>query len=282
MQAVEMLRSHQLGRPIEAHVWTGKMERSDYFAAPWSERPQAQPLPPGLHWDLWNGPLTTPFPYSDEVAPRRWRAFWDTGTGQLGDWGCHLIDVLYYAYGLASPIAVQTNTIRPSGVGHSGHNQSTLTYPGGDRFAGERFLLHYNDGMIWPSFASLGLPAMRPGYNQTLIVCEEGTMLLGDLGRIDIFREGKRVENEPLPEVEPHDHWGDWVERCLGSKKAHWSPFSIASRISEPALLAVKATRFPNTELRWDGENYRFIDHPPANREVVRRDYREGFGPPSA
>ncbi len=279
MQAVEMLRRNQLGRPVEAHVWTGAVQRDSHFAAPWSPVPEPQPVPGHIDWDLWNGPLTTRLPYSTDLAPKRWRAFWETGGGQLADWGCHLVDVLYYAYDLPSPRAVQTNTIRAAGTGHSAYNQSTITYPGGERFAGDTFVVRYNDSVIRPSFAAIGLPPMRPGVNHTLIVCEEGALLLGDLGKIDVYRGGRRVD-EARPDVEPCDHWKDWVDRCLGAKKPVWSPFSMALRITEPSLLAVKATRYPGEELRWDGDACRFTNHDGANRDILGREYREGFGPP--
>jgi hypothetical protein len=37
MQSVEMLRKNQLGRPVEAYVWTGAVERGTYFVEPWSD-----------------------------------------------------------------------------------------------------------------------------------------------------------------------------------------------------------------------------------------------------
>ena len=83
-----------------------------------------------------------------------------------------------------------------------------------------------------------------------------------------------------MPEVEPRDHWKDWVDNCHGGKKPLWTPFDIGVRITEPALLAVKATRFPGQELRWDGKNHRFTNHDKANQEIVSRQYREGFAPP--
>lgn len=279
-QAVELLKSNQLGRPVEAHVWTGELRRDSHFAAPWSPIPKPGEVPGNVSWDLWNGPLMEPFGYDESVHPRRWRAYWDTGSGQLGDWGCHLIDVLYYAYDLPSPVAVQTNTIRAANTGHSAYNQSTLTYPGGDRFAKSTFRVHYNDSMITPSFAALGLPAMQPGVNHTMIVCEEGTLLLGDLGKLQVFRAGKLIESEPLPDLAEGNHWHDWVNRCLDGKTEIWSPFSVGVRITEPALLSVKATRFPGTDLRWDGASCRFTNHGAANEQIVKRAYRDGFAPP--
>lgn len=280
MQAVELLRTNQLGRPVEAHVWTGGIERGHYFAAPWSAYAPAQPVPGTLNWDLWLGPLPQPIPYSDEIAPRRWRAFWETGGGQLADWGCHLLDLLYFAYDLPSPEAVQTQCLRPPNTGHSAHNQSTLTYPGGGRFARQKFVVHYADSSQQPSFAALGLPPLKVDANHTMVVCEDGVLLLQADGKITLFRKGAVVENEPLPEVAPRHHWHDWADNCLGARKPLWTPFDIGVRITEPALLAVKATRFPGQELRWDAATHRFTNHDEANQILLRREYRGGFAPP--
>jgi predicted dehydrogenase len=265
---------------VEAHVWTGTIERGYYFADPWSAYPPAKPAPDYLNWNLWRGPLTTEIGYSDDIAPRRWRSFWETGGGQLADWGCHLLDLLYFAYDLPSPEAVLTHTPRPSGTGHSAHNQSTITFPGGGNFAREKFVVHYNDNGLMPSFAALGLPPMKVEANHTMVVCEEGTLLLQADGKITIFRKGKVVANEPMPEVAPRNHWRDWVDNCLGARKPLWTPFTIGVRITEPVLLAVKATRYPGEELRWDAANYRFTNHDQANKEILSRTYREGFAPP--
>jgi hypothetical protein len=115
-----------------------------------------------------------------------------------------------------------------------------------------------------------------------MVVCEEGTLLLEANGKHTIFRKGKVVENEPHPTVEPRDHWKDWADNCLGAKKPLWTPFTIGWRITEPALLAVKATRYPGQELRWDAVKSRFTNHDQANKEITSRQYREGFAPPQA
>jgi predicted dehydrogenase len=281
MMSVEILRKNQLGRPVEAYVWTGGVSRGHYFADPWHDYGETKPVPEYLNWDLWRGPLAFDIPYTEDLAPRRWRTFWETGGGQLADWGCHLLDLLYFAYDLPSPEAVITHTPRPSNTGHTAHNLSTITYPGGGKFAREKFIVHYNDDALLPSFAALGLPPIKPGANHTMVVCEEGTLLLQADGLPVIFRKGKEVEDEPMPTVGKRDHWKDWADNCLGDKKPLWTPFQIGWRITEPALLAVKATRFPGQELRWDAANFRFSNHEKANQQILSRQYREGFAPPS-
>ena len=184
---------------------------------------------------------------------------------------------------LPSPEAVLTHTPRPSNIGHTSHNESTLTYPGGGKFAREKFVVHYNDDALMPSFASLGLPPTKAGANHIMVVCEEGTLLLDAEGRdITVFRKGVEAPDEPRPETTPHNHWKDWADNCLGAKKHLWTPLTIGWRITEPALLAVKATRYPGQELRWDAANFRFTNHDKANQEILSRQYREGFAPPHA
>ncbi|MDF1752972.1 MAG: Gfo/Idh/MocA family oxidoreductase [Verrucomicrobiales bacterium] len=281
MQAVEILKENRLGRPVEAHIWTGGMSRGMYFVDPWSPVTAAKPVPGTLNWDLWNGPLTEAMPYSEDLHPRRWRSYWETGGGMLADWGCHVIDLLYFAYDMKSPTAVQTDTMKPSNECHSGYNRATITYPGGDNFAGDEFVLSFCDSKIRPSFAALGLPVSNITGTCTMVVCEEGALLLEPGGKMEIYRKGKLVENEPLPEVGPRDHWKDWADCCLGTEKPLWTPFGIGSDITEPALLATKATRFPGQELHWDAANYRFTNHEEANAQLLSRTYREGFAPPT-
>jgi len=280
MRAVEILRRNQLGKPVEAHVWTGGISRGHYFDDPWSDYKPAQPIPKTLNWDLWQGPLTQAIPYSDSVAPRRWRTYWATGGGQLADWGCHLLDLLYFAYDMPAPEAVMTNTPRASGIGHSAHNQSTITYPGGGQFVREQFVVHYNDSGLQPSYAALGLPPLKFGANHTMVVCEDGVLILQADGDTQIYRKGKLSDDEDMPRVGPRNHWKDWADNCLGAHKPLWTPLTIGWRITEPALLAVKATRFPDQELRWDAPNFRFTNNDEANKEILSREYREGFAPP--
>lgn len=157
---------------------------------------------------------------------------------------------------------------------------AACVWTGGGTFARDKFIVHYNDDALLPSFAALGLPPLRPGANHTMVVCEEGTLLLQADGTISIFRKGKEIEDELLPKVAPRNHWKDWADNCLGDKKPLWTPFDIGWRITEPALLAVKATRFPGEELRRDAANFRFSNHDKANKEVLSRNYRQGFAPP--
>ena len=79
-----------------------------------------------------------------------------------------------------------------------------------------------------------------------------------------------QTEGDPLPSLVWAVHTG----------KPEIVPNADGVRITEAALLAVKAARFPGQELRWDKGALAFTNHPEATDTIVRRDYRTGFAPP--
>ncbi len=97
-QIVEMVRDGVIGNVSEVHIWTDRPGR--FWKQP-LDRPAERPLVPAtLDWDLWLGP-TPKRPYHPTYVPHNWRAWWDFGTGALGDMGCHVIDTAFWALDLA-------------------------------------------------------------------------------------------------------------------------------------------------------------------------------------
>jgi len=71
------------------------------------ERPKdTPPVPASLDWDLWLGPAPHR-PYHPAYLPQSWRAWWDFGTGSLGDLGCHVLDPVFWAMKLKYPVSVE-------------------------------------------------------------------------------------------------------------------------------------------------------------------------------
>ena len=48
-------------------------------------------------------------PYHPTYLPDAWRAWWDFGTGSLGDLGCHILDAVFWALKLKYPVSVEGN-----------------------------------------------------------------------------------------------------------------------------------------------------------------------------
>jgi len=80
----------------------------------------AEPTPPGLDWDLWNGPAPQRG-YNKSLCPfpsgfGSWRSFREYGTGGVGDWGAHHLDIAQWGLGMddSGPVEVV------AGKGNSG------------------------------------------------------------------------------------------------------------------------------------------------------------------
>lgn len=283
--AVEILRQGQLGKAIEAYAWTSAPDASAYFNGKkiFKENPQ---IPASLNYDLWLGPCAQ-MPYYDHLAHTQWRSWWDFGTNGLGDWGCHILDVIFFGYDeLLSPVSVKTDCAEPAGkVFHVNPCKSTITYAvNSPKFANKTFPIYYSDSGQNPTKEQMRIPEEVTSGNMTVVVCENGTLVLGASGGLKIWRDGKSVDGltmPGLPEFPAINHWHAWVDNCLGKKTELRTPFKDAVRITEAVLLSVKATRFPEQELLWDKSKLTFTNSPEATKTIVRRTYRAGFAPPA-
>ena len=284
--AVEILRQGMLGKALEAYVWTDSPNSRDYFNLDRKIEP-AVPPPADLDWDLWLC-ATKYTPYRPGIAPIVWRSWWDYGSNGLGDWGCHLLDVIFHAYDeLVSPVAVQTQCAKVDNPAfHANPCHSTITYAvNSPHFAHKDFPIYYNDSGNAPSRMALGLPPGKWVANDmTVVVCENGLLALTAEGKLEIWRDGQMTDGlkmPGLPAFPPLNHRHAWVDNCLGIKTELRTPFRDALRMTEAILLAVKAARFPRQELYWDKAQLAFTNNAEATKTIVRRNYRDGFAPPT-
>ena len=93
-RVVEAIQGGMIGDVKEAHVWSNARYSGAKFET--AEKPR------NVDWDLWLGPAVDR-PYSKNVHPFNWRRFWDYGTGALGDFGCHFMDLTHWALKLKHP-----------------------------------------------------------------------------------------------------------------------------------------------------------------------------------
>lgn len=288
--AVEILRQGKLGKAIEAYVWSSAPSDPRYFHIAKVIK-KSDALPASLNWDLWLGSAEE-IPYCENIVPKTWRSWWDFGTNGIGDWGAHVLDVMFIAYDeLVTPFSVKTDCPKAADTFHADPCKSTVKYKvQSDRFASNVFPIHHYDSGQIPTAEQLRLPAgyALPGV-MTAVVCEGGTLLLDtDSPRLRICRNGVVTESAPFLEAEglttkwgPMNHWHAWVDNCIGIPTPLVTPFKTAVRITEALLLSVKAARYPGQELLWEKSKLAFTNHPEATNTIVRRKYRAGFEPPS-
>ena len=100
-RVVELIQSGAIGAVSEVHVWMN----GDYDYS--GGRFATTPKPAHLNWDLWLGPASER-PYSDGIHPFSWRRFREYGSGRLGDFGCHYLDLVHWVLELNHPDSIET------------------------------------------------------------------------------------------------------------------------------------------------------------------------------
>jgi predicted dehydrogenase len=127
------LREGKLGKIQHVNVWVGDPAYPLPYDLP------AQPVPAGLNWDKWLGPLSGNFHFSHDLNPSitldpvanekvwgAWRWYQGLGGGYMTDWGAHMFDIAQWAIGKDRNGPVE---IIPPGAGY--YNSLTYKYDNG-------------------------------------------------------------------------------------------------------------------------------------------------------
>lgn len=269
---VELVRSGAIGKVREAHVWTDRPGK--YWKQP-VERPMSQPpVPDKLNWDLWLGPAKYR-PYHPIYCPHDWRAWWDFGTGAMGDMGCHLADTVFWALELDAPTAVeaQASEIHPE----SPPTWEIIKFEFPQR--GELppvTLTWYDAGKKPPQELGDGKPLPDNG---TLIVGEKGTVFTADeysskyrLLPEDKFRDFKPPE--PTIARTGNSPYNEWLTACKGGPPA-LSQFSYSGKLTEMILLGNIAVRV-GKRIEWDTKTMQATNAPEAD-QFIKPEFRKGW-----
>jgi predicted dehydrogenase len=64
-----------------------------------------EPVPPGVHYDLWTGPAPLK-PFTRNRFHYNWHWIWDTGNGDLGNQGIHEVDLARWGLGVKLPTKI--------------------------------------------------------------------------------------------------------------------------------------------------------------------------------
>lgn len=273
-RAVEWIRAGVIGKVHEVHTWTNRPIWPQGLA----KAPKSEPVPAGLDWDLWLGPVDRR-PYSSAYCPFKWRGWWDFGTGALGDMGCHIMDMPFWALDLKHP-----NSVKAESEGNtliSGPTAAIVTY----RFAPGKYsadlTFKWYDGDNLPSVdvvADCGLAPEQAVKKYDLVMVGEKGKLFFKRTSTDWLVTPKRLQKEfqapepTIPRVANED--AEWLAACKGGPAA-LSNFSRSGPFTEVVLLGNLAIR-SGKELQWDGENMKATNCPEAD-QYIRRQYRKGW-----
>jgi len=260
-RVVELIQSEAIGTVTDVHCWVGGSRGMPSMPA------ETPPVPDGLDYDLWVGPAKFR-PYHPTHCPYGWRFWWDYGTGETGNWGCHILDIPFWALGLKYPSEVQASG--PSVDEDRTPKSMKVTYQFDHSNQGKPVILNWEHGT--PAILEeLGLSAKG---NNTLFVGEKGMLLCG-FGQRSLLPE-QQFSNFKTPDEFIEDSPGfhrEWIDACKGGPKATCN-FDYSGPLAETVLLGNVA--FRKGGFRWNSDQLTTTGNQQAQL-LIQEPYRRGW-----
>jgi predicted dehydrogenase len=274
-KAVKLLRKGAIGKVKEVHSW--QSGRLGWMLV--DDRPAgADPIPEKLHWDQWLG-VAPARPYKDRIYHSfNWRAWQDFSNGQLGDFGCHILDPVFLGLKLTAPSSVRAIAATKNREVWARHATIHYVFPGTEFTAGRTLNLTWYDGEgKLPPRGELGLALGErlPGAG-SLLIGEKGYLIIPHVGMPLITSAGLGTALD-LEKESSRDHYVGWADACRGVGSTT-SSFDYAGPLTETVLLGSVAVRVPETTLQWDAAALKVVNSAAANA-LVRKAYRKGWEP---
>ncbi len=273
-----------IGDVREVHNWSSR----PFWPQGMTEYPKDHPpVPKGLDWDLWLGPVPHR-PYHPAYTHAVFRGWYDFGSGPLGDMGNYSFFQIWEILKLGTPTSVEASRSQYwEIIDHLWKKQenkvsfpraSTIRFEFPARAGMPPVALHWYDGGIRPP-----LPAELEEDGQDMP--DEGLLFVGDKGKIlcgfsgaspRLIPERKMRTYKRPPETLPRpiDELDQWIRACRGKQPSDAS-FESVYPFAETVCLGTVALRF-DKKLQWDSANMQFTDSPEAN-QLLRREYRKGW-----
>jgi predicted dehydrogenase len=273
-QTCEMIWAGAIGDVREVHAWTS--------ASRWNKkhtggRPEGEPVPKGVNWDLWLGTREMR-PYSHIYNPVSWRDFWDFGTAPIGDFFCHNFDPALWALDLREPLSIEAHGaggvdsyIAPVG--------GLYTYEFGPRGKMPAVKFTWYDGGLMPPRPDILEPddQLGSGGNGILFVGDKGLLTCpGWAGRPTLLPGSRDAEYQRPPKTLPRGkgHHRDWLDACKGGPAAS-ANFEYGAALTEIGLLGLVAMRV-GKKMTWDAKAMKATNAPEAD-QYLKEKYRAGW-----
>jgi predicted dehydrogenase len=274
-RAVEIVQAGLLGRVNRVHVWLGSGPQAGK---------KVQPLV-GVKFDLdqWRGPTTADFFYAEHPSSPyskgnpwphfHWRYWWAYGGGQLADFGCHYMDLPFWALGLAAPARVKaTGSPIPDADNDVPGKMQVDYHFDHTEYRGPVHLTWYH-GVPGPDLSG---KVRFEGFGSGVLFEGEKGKLVADYSKYrllpDEFAKSVTLPPQSIPKsVGHHQEWLNAI-RTGGIPLCH---FSYSGPLTETVLLGNVAYR-TGKELTWHARDGKVTNAPEA-MQYVHCEARKGW-----
>jgi predicted dehydrogenase len=277
-RVVEIVKSGVLG-PIETvHVWLG------------NGPPKGKRLVTGtkIDFDLdqWRGPVTADFFHADHPGSNQkyawphyhWRYWWEFGGGQLGDFGCHFMDLPFWALDLGAPQIIMANGKAIPDADNTVPGTMEVMYQFPAREKKPAVKLYWTHGHTGPTID--GLKVSIPGFNSGVLFGGKEFSLVADYSKFKILPEA-RAKEIAIPEVsipKSLGHHREWLEAIRGNGKALCN-FDYSGNLAEAVLLGNVSYRVGKA-IEWDSTTLKVTEDTKA-QALIDPAPRKGWDYPS-
>lgn len=273
-RVVEVVRAGLLGPINRVHVWLGSGPPAGKKIG---TKPSAR-----FDIDLWLGPAKAEFfeadhpntPHKGKAWPHfHWRYWWEFGGGQLADFGCHYMDLPYWALGLTAPTTVTATGKKTYDGDNTVPDRMQVDYKFPAANGRPAVHLSWYHGVPGPS---LDGKVNYPGYGSGVLFVGEKGQLLADYGKYAVMpEEFKKGFAPPTPSIPKSlGHHKEWTE-AVKSNGPTTCNFAYSGLLAEAVLLGNVAYRC-GKELTWDPASGKVTNTPDAG-QYLGRDYRKGW-----
>ena len=286
-QMREWYEAGVFGQITEVHCYRDGPEWGGrYFKRPETIPPVQQAVPAGLDWDLWMGPVD-PVDYNTIYHPLTWRGFNRFGSGQFGDWWCHVADAPVWLLDLYEPVRIEAEAVE-------GGNEwmavdgcrvrfdferrgdklpCSLYWWNGDP---DRFRPTPPEDWTWPGSLKDGGTFYHGTEKNGYTDSRSNNPILTNKEAHIAFKEAGYPE-EKYPRVPSGNPIRELCE-CIRTDKEAGANFDYASPFTEVMLLGIIAANHGGI-LEWDSKQMRITNRPELNqylKDPVRKGWEYG------
>jgi hypothetical protein len=283
-RAIELVQEGAIGQIEEVHIWFNR-GGPDRDAPPQGP----QPVPAGLNWDLWLGPLAWREYHPDWMSYAHWR---ETSNGGLGSFGPHTTIFPFLTLGLRelwnSPgalIRVQAECSRLNRLSFPRWERVrweiparnllppvTITWHHGPEFGPDTRRVIHEKLRRWGVLKPEAADALM-GTAGSLLVGGDGALVADDHSvRVTGLPQDKFEQletNRPQRIAASQGLYKDWLDACRGAQPQILASFDNGGPLSELLMLGNIATQYPGETLAYDPVAGQVTSHADANQKLA-------------